>query len=68
MPAKTKSNWLVRSLRWMFPWKGDRPKTIISKLIFLIALCVFIVCAVLLIQYFWNDAQADTEYNNIKSL
>ena len=29
---------------------------------------MFIVCAVLLIQYFWNDAQADTEYNNIKSL
>lgn len=68
MLRKKKKNWLIRFLSWLFPWKGDRPKTVISKLIFLIALCVFIVCAVMLIQYFWNDAQADAEYDDIKSL
>lgn len=41
--AKTKENVFVRILRYLFPWKGDKPGEIIRKIIFLTAAVVLIV-------------------------
>lgn len=41
--AKTKENIFVRILKYLFPWKGDKPGEVIRKIIFLTAAVVLVV-------------------------
>lgn len=50
--SKAKPNWFIRFLRWLLPWKGDGFGEIIRKILFLIALIVFIGAAGYLGNYF----------------
>ena len=46
-----KGNWLIRFLRWLLPWKGDRPKTVILKIVFLIFVIAFLVSGGMPVSY-----------------
>jgi len=55
--------------RSLLPWKGDSKKLVVNKVISLVAGCVFLVCAVLLIQdLVVLPAIADNEQKDIKQL
>lgn len=59
----------LRFYRPLLPWKGDNKKLIVNKLVCLIAGCVFLVCAALLIQDLVVLPRiADTEQQDIKQL
>ena len=42
-------------LKNLFPWKGDPVREVIRKIIFLIAVIVFGVCAFLVFDYFYEN-------------
>ena len=67
---KTEKNaaWPVRLLRYLFPWKGDRPKDIIFKLIFLAAIICFVVCACQLGSYWLDCMKSDETVNSLQNL
>lgn len=55
--------------RWLLPWKGDSGREIIYKIISLAALCVFFVCAGILVNDFLIEPlQNDTEQKDIRSI
>ena len=55
--------------RSLLPWQGDSKKLIVNKVICLIAGCVFLVCAALLIQdLFVLPAMAYTEQQDMKHI
>lgn len=66
-PVK-KQNWFLRFLRWIFPWKGNRPKLIATKSVFLICVIAFIVSGSLLLNYYIGDFEASGEYDNAQDL
>lgn len=63
-----KGNWLIRFLRWLLPWKGDRPKTVILKIVFLIFVIAFLVSGGMLLDYYIKDSMAGNEYTVLQSL
>lgn len=65
---KKKPVWIVRLLKWLFPWKGDSVKTIVFKVLFLLALAAFIFGAVQLGSYYWEKYQSESEYDDIRSI
>jgi sortase B len=52
-------------LKNLFPWKGDSPKEVIRKIVFLIAIIVFGVCAFLIFNYFYENYKSRHLYNEI---
>ncbi len=59
---------LLRVLKWLFPWKGDRVKTVVTKLVFLVCTAAFVVSGWLLADYYIKDFMVNEEYSSIKSL
>lgn len=47
-----KANWFIRLLKYLFPWKGDKPAEVVRKIIFFIALVVFIAMLCIVIPYY----------------
>lgn len=64
-PKKTR----VPFYRWLLPWKGDAPREVVYKIVFLIAGCVFLVCAGILTNEFVIEPfQNDAEQQDIRSV
>ncbi len=53
-----------RFLAALFPWKGDRPRDVILKLLFLICLIVFLVCGGILLNDYVLKPGAVTKDND----
>lgn len=53
-------------LKNLFPWKGDPVKEIIRKIVFLIAVIVFGVCAFLIFNYFYENFKNNSMYHEIQ--
>jgi len=53
-------------LKNIFPCKGDPVKEIIRKIVFLIAITVFGVCAFLIFDYFYENYKNNKMYNEIQ--
>ena len=47
-----KPNLFIRFLKYLFPWKGDKPAEVLRKIIFFIALVVFISMLCIVIPYY----------------
>ncbi len=52
--SKTRPNWFIRFLRWLFPWRGDSAGEACRKTMFLIAVVVFIGASAYLGNYFYQ--------------
>lgn len=66
---KTKKKKRLPFYRWLLPWKGDSKKEIFYKLVSLVAGCVFIVCAgILLYDLVIEPAMNDNEQQDIRSV
>lgn len=66
-PAPAKKR--VPFFRWLLPWKGDSVREVLYKIIFLVAVCVFLVCAGILVnEYLIQPWQNDNEQQNIRSV
>ena len=63
-----KTNWFLRFLKWIFPWKGDRPKMVAIKCVFLACIAAFAVSGWLLADYYIKDFAANEEYMKAQSL
>lgn len=53
-------------LKNLFPWKGDPPKEIVRKIVFLIAVIVFGVCAFMIFNWFYVNIKNDSMYREIQ--
>ncbi len=53
-------------LRNIFPWKGDPVREIIRKIVFLIAIIVFGVCAFLIFNWFYENYKNNSMYHEIQ--
>lgn len=60
---RTSENAFIKFLKYLFPWKGDKPGEIIRKVVFLTALIVLIVTAVIFLSS-KADAKHETEVKN----
>ena len=67
VPAQKKESAFIRFLKYLFPWKGDSVKEIIRKIVFLVALIVLVVCAVILGNRFIDRHHSDTTFNELNS-
>lgn len=47
-----KPNIFIRILKYLIPWKGDKPAEIVRKIIFFISLVVFIITLFIVISYY----------------
>lgn len=63
-----KTNWFLRLLRWIFPWKGDKPKLVVMKCVFVICIIAFVTSGWLLADYYMKDMTANNEYLKAQSL
>ncbi|MBR3023151.1 MAG: hypothetical protein IKH71_01720, partial [Oscillospiraceae bacterium] len=52
-------------LRNIFPWKGDPVREVIRKIVFLIAIIVFGICAFLIFNYYYENYKSRHLYNEI---
>ena len=52
-------------LRNIFPWKGDSVREVIRKIVFLIAIIVFGVCAFLIFNFYYENFKSRHLYNEI---
>ena len=64
---KKKSVWST-AMGSVFPCKGDSPLEAIRKIIFLISVIVFTVCAYLVFDYFYENYQNRQLYGDIASI
>ena len=64
MAEAKKQNIVIRFLKFLFPWKGDKPGEVIRKLIFLISVIALIVCGI----YFANRFMQRKQYSDAKEL
>ena len=63
---KKKVNPFVAAWRNVFPCKGDEPLEVIRKIVFLIAVIVFVVCFYLFIDYYFDLHVAENKYEDIQ--
>ena len=63
---KKKVNPFVAAWRNIFPCKGDEPLEVIRKIVFLIAIVVFVVCFYLFVDYYFDLHVADNKYEAIQ--
>lgn len=63
-----KTNFFVRFLKFLFPWKGDRTSEIIRKIIFLVALIVLIISGSVLVSNKLEDLRAGRNDADIAAL
>lgn len=66
--SSKKPNCFMRFLKWLFPWKGDRLKTVFFKCVFLICVIAFVISGWFLASYYIEDFTAGNEYLTAKSL
>ena len=64
MAEKKKDNFILRILKFLFPWKGDSAGEVVRKLVFLVSVIALIVCGV----YFANRFTQRKQYNDAKKL
>ncbi len=65
-PEKKESAF-IRFLKYLFPWKGDSVKEIIRKIVFLVALIVLVVCAVILGNRFIERSNSDKTFDELNN-
>ena len=69
--GKRRGNWFVRLMRYLIPWKGDKAPEVIRKIIFLIALIVFVSMLCIVVPYyiepFFNASLTDDLRGKLKS-
>lgn len=65
---KKKQNAFASAMGSVFPCKGDGAFEVIRKLVFLISIIVFAVCAYLLFEYFYENYQNRQLYDDIASV
>lgn len=54
-----RENIFIRIVKYLIPWKGDKPTEILRKIVFLVSAVVLIVSLVLLISDMSSSAEAD---------
>lgn len=64
MSESKKPNIVIRFLKFLFPWKGDRAGEVVRKLVFLISIIALIVCGIYFAQRFSQRKQ----YSQAKEL
>ena len=64
MAEQKKQNFILRFLKFLFPWKGDSAGEVIRKIIFLVSVAALIVCGI----YFANRFTQRKQYNDAKKL
>lgn len=64
--VKTKPFSYTDVLKNLFPWKGDPIREKIRKIIFLIAISVFSVCAYLVFDYFYENYKNNKMYEELQ--
>lgn len=65
---RAKDNVFIKIAKYLFPWKGDKPAEIIRKIIFLCAVIVLIVTAVIFISQKQNSKYEQKVKNEIIDL
>ncbi len=65
---KQKDNAFMRFVKYLIPWKGDKPMEILRKIIFIVSAVVLIVSAVMLISYYSDIATANRDNESLSDL
>lgn len=53
------TNFFIRVLKFIIPWKGDKLPDILRKLVFIVALVAFIIAGAMLIEYQFGSDKED---------
>lgn len=65
---KTKKNWFMRFLKYMFPCKGDSFKEILRKIIFIISLIVIILSSIYIAKYIIKHVDTEMSTRKLRSV